>query len=172
MKTRIKQRIKLTLALSLLLSAVGASGQSSAGGAGVPSDMNNVLTTPYEDLRWQPIVPELGNDSPQMAILHVDPRTGATQLIIRCSKSMHIPIHWHSANETHMIVKGSAVFEHDGKRMHMGPGSFNFMPAKMPHEAWTSEESVVFITVDGPWDVNWVVNPPGKADLGQKPPSF
>jgi hypothetical protein len=53
----------------------------------------------------------------------------------------------------------------------LGPGGFNYIPAKMKHQAWTSEGSVVFITVDGPWDVNWVADPPRKTDLGQAPPA-
>jgi hypothetical protein len=35
----------------------------------------------------------------------------------------------------------------------------------MVHEAWTSAGGVVFITVDGPWDVNWVEGAPTAADL-------
>jgi hypothetical protein len=43
------------------------------------------------------------------------------------------------------------------------------MPARMAHEAWTTPGSVVFITVDGPWDVSWVEGPPTNADLIQSP---
>ena len=51
------------------------------------------------------------------------------------------------------------------KRLEIGSGGFNFMPAKMVHEAWLPADSLTFITVDGPWDVNWVVGPPTTADL-------
>jgi hypothetical protein len=51
---------------------------------------------------------------------------------------MHVPLHWHSANETHTMIQGSAVFVHDGREK-LGPGGFNYMPAKMRHQAWTSE---------------------------------
>ena len=124
----------------------------------------------YEDLQWQPIAPELGADSPQVSILRVDAKTQATQLLIRMPKAMHVPMHWHSANETHTMIQGTAVFEHEGKREQLGPGGFNYIPAKMQHQAWTSEGAGVFITVDAAWDVNWVRNPPGKTDLGQTPP--
>lgn len=63
------------------------------------------------------------------------------------------------------------MFEHDGKREQLGPGGFNYIPAKMQHQAWMTDGAVVFITVDGGWDVNWVGNPPGKTDLGQMPPA-
>jgi mannose-6-phosphate isomerase-like protein (cupin superfamily) len=123
----------------------------------------------YEDLKWQTIVPELGADSPQISILRVDPITQATQLLIRVPKPMHIPMHWHGANETHTVIRGTWTFEHEGVREQLGPGGFNYIPAKMHHQAWASENALVFITVDAGWDVNWVSGPPTKADLGKTP---
>jgi quercetin dioxygenase-like cupin family protein len=130
------------------------------------------MSAGYEDLQWQPIVPELGADSPQAAILRVDPRTQATQLLIRIPKQIHVPMHWHSANETHTVVKGTFVFEHEGRRHELGPGGFNYLPARMHHQAWASNDALVFITVDSGWDVNWVNGAPTKANLGQWPPSL
>jgi quercetin dioxygenase-like cupin family protein len=124
-----------------------------------------------DDLQWQIMVPELGADGPQAAILRVDPKTGATQLLIRMPKAMHVPVHWHSANETHTVIKGTMVFEHGGQPHELGPGGFNYIPARTPHQAWASDDALVFITVDGPWDVNWVNGPPTQRDLGRRPPS-
>ena len=94
------------------------------------------------------MVPELGADSPQAAILRVDPKTQATQLLIRMPKRMHVPVHWHSANETHTVIKGTMVFEHGGQPHELGPGGFNYIPARTPHQAWSSDDALVFITVD------------------------
>ena len=127
------------------------------------------MSAKYEDLKWQTIVPELGRDSPQVSILRVDPVTHATQLLIRVPKQMHVPMHWHSANETHTVIRGNWTFEHEGGREQLGPGGFNYIPAKMRHQAWASDDSLVFITVDSAWDINWVNAPPSKADLGKKP---
>jgi hypothetical protein len=46
----------------------------------------------------------------------------------------------------------------------LGPGSYNRMPSKMIHEAWSppDEGNLVFITVDGPWDLNLVDGPTEK----------
>ncbi len=123
------------------------------------------------DLKWQPIVPELGADSPQVSILRVDDKTRATHLLIRIPKQIHVPMHWHSANETHTVIKGTMVFEHDGQRHELGPGGFNYLPARMHHQAWSSDDALVFITVDAGWDINWVSGPPTKSDLGQRPPT-
>lgn len=150
-----------TAALSLLAGAGHQAG----------SDLPHAMSAPYGNLQWQAIAPELGADSPQVSILRVDPKTQATHLLIRVPKQMHVPMHWHSANETHTVIKGTWVFDHDGKRDQLGPGGFNYLPARMHHQAWSSDDALVFITVDSGWDVNWVIGPPTKSDLGQEPPA-
>jgi hypothetical protein len=129
------------------------------------ADMPQPVFSNYEDLKWDKILPDLGEASPEICILHVDPQTKATKLLIRTPKAIHIRKHWHSANETHTMILGKATFACDGKRTEQGPGSFNFLPAKMPHEAWSSAGGLVFITVDGPWDVNWIDGAPTALDL-------
>jgi quercetin dioxygenase-like cupin family protein len=151
------------LLLSLLAGAPLGAQQSL-----VQTNAAQAISARYENLKWQNIVPELGNDSPQVSILREDPLTHATQLLIRVPKQMHVPMHWHSANETHTVIRGKWTFEHEGGRDQLGPGGFNYIPAKMRHQAWASNDSLVFITVDAAWDINWVSGPPGKADLGKK----
>jgi hypothetical protein len=50
----------------------------------------------------------------------------------------------------------------DGSRDELGSGSFNYIPRRMVHQAWTKpdEGALLFITVDGKWDINWVDGPP------------
>jgi mannose-6-phosphate isomerase-like protein (cupin superfamily) len=153
-----------TLLLGLLASAALVAQQSSTQGKA-----GQAMGARYEDLQWQTIVPELGADSPLISILRVDPVTQATHLLIRVPKQIHVPMHWHSANETHTVIRGNWTFEHEGRRDQLGPGGFNYIPAKMHHQAWASDEALVFITVDSAWDVNWVSGPPTKANLGKKP---
>jgi len=135
---------------------------------GQPSEQPAFLR--YEELTWERIVPELGVSSPEIAILHVDPTTQATQLLIRTPAAIHVRKHWHTANETHVMVRGTAVLACDGQRAELGPGSYNFMPAKMVHEAWLPAHSLTFITVDRAWDINWVEGPPTAVDVGARPP--
>jgi mannose-6-phosphate isomerase-like protein (cupin superfamily) len=167
--------IALTLTISLfagmtpLALSKSAADHANMRAAGSQTTTEPAMSARYADLQWQIIVPELGADSPRIAILRVDPKTQATQLLIRVPKQMHVPIHWHSANETHTIIQGTWVFEHEGKQDELGPGGFNYLPAKMPHQAWSSDEGLVFITVDSAWDINWVSGPPTKADLGKSP---
>src|SRR5262245_66498107 len=60
--------------------------------------------------RWKKMLPDLGDASPEIAILHVDPKTEATQLLIRTPKALHVRQHWHSANETQDRVVGPPPF--------------------------------------------------------------
>jgi quercetin dioxygenase-like cupin family protein len=132
---------------------------------GTMPDKPQAIFTNYKDVKWDKIIPDLGASSPEIAILHVDPKTQATKLLIRTPKGIHVRKHWHSANETHTVIIGKQVFACEGKRIEQKPGSFNYLPAKMVHEAWVPAGGLVFITVDGPWDVNWVEGPPTAADL-------
>ncbi len=131
----------------------------------VVADTNAPDFKNLSDLKWDRMLPDLGDASPEICIVHVDPKTNATQLFIRTPKGIHVRKHWHSANETHTMIIGTATFACEGKRVELGPGGFNYLPGKMVHEAWASAGAVVFITVDGAWDVNWVEGPPTAADL-------
>jgi len=126
-----------------------------------PDAADHAMYVPAGEIKWQRIAPEAGEWSPEIAILHVAPGTNATQLMIRVPKGQHVPPHWHSANETHTILSGVFLMECDGQKAELGPGSFNYMPARMVHQAWTKpdEGTLLFITVDGAWDVNFLTPP-------------
>src|SRR5713226_4002867 len=160
---------KIRLALVAILIPALLAGQNIKKPKVTTGNASQALSTTYEDVKWQDLVPELGKDSPQIGILRVDPRTHATQLLIRAPKQMHVPLHWHSGNETHAMIRGEMTFAHGDKRERLGPGGFNYIPAKMKHEACVGDDSLVFITVDSAWDVHWVNGPPARADLGKAP---
>jgi quercetin dioxygenase-like cupin family protein len=134
---------------------------------GTPPDMSQAVFKNFQDLKWNKILPELGENSPEICILQVDPKTQATKLMIRAPKGIHVRKHWHSANETHTVILGNQVYACEGQRIDQGPGSFNSMPAKMVHEAWLPAGALAFITVDGAWDVNWVEGAPTAADFAK-----
>jgi quercetin dioxygenase-like cupin family protein len=119
----------------------------------------------YKDLKWEKLRPEQGEASAEIVILHVNPQSGATQLMIRSPKNDHAPRHWHTANETHSVIYGHFIMRVDGgEKEDLPPYSFNYMPSKLVHEAWSSpdEGNLVFITVDGPWDLNLMEGPTAK----------
>jgi mannose-6-phosphate isomerase-like protein (cupin superfamily) len=159
MKTRFSFSILPALAL-LALTNIGAQTIAPTSAASDGPIFKNLA-----ELKWDKIIPDLGESSPEICFLRVDPKTHATSLLIRTSKAIHVRKHWHAANETHTMISGNAIFACEGKGAELSQGGFNYMPAKMVHEAWLPANSLTFITVDGPWDVNWVEGPPTAADL-------
>jgi hypothetical protein len=133
-------------------------------------ESNAAVFTNLENVRWEKFSPDQPDiDLARIAFLRVDPRTQATQLLIKLPPDYYVPKHWHSANETHTVLQGRWVFEHadaDGTihRVQQGPGSFNYLPGRMIHRAWTrpGADALVFITVDGKWDLNFVDDPETK----------
>jgi len=65
------------------------------------------------------------------------------------------------------VISGTFIVECEGRRTTLETGAFNFMPSKLPHEAWTTPEegALLFITVDKAWDINWVGGPPTPTDF-------
>ena len=163
----MKTMLSVAIAVMVGLPAGGRGQEPKEPAHGATADMPPAIFKNYKDLKWDKILPDLGDSSPEICILHVDPKTKATKLLIRTPKGIHVRKHWHSANETHTMILGTPVFACEGKRIEQGPGSFNYLPAKMVHEAWVPAGALVFITVDGPWDVNWVEGAPTAADLSQ-----
>jgi len=106
-------------------------------------------------VKWQKLEPTWGSDSPDIAILGVDPETKANRLLIRHPAAMHIPRHWHTANGTYKILRGTYVFEYNGTRDTLAPGSSRYFPAKMIHEAWAPGGGLYLVTFDGKRDLNW-----------------
>jgi pimeloyl-ACP methyl ester carboxylesterase/quercetin dioxygenase-like cupin family protein len=117
-----------------------------------PDSLPSVMLVPLDSLRWEPRQAAPGQS--QIAIVHVDQKTGAAQLYFRLPPHFYAVRHWHTANETNVVVRGTFIIQHDGgERATMKAGDFNFMPGRMIHQAWTDrEETIVFVSLDGRWD--------------------
>lgn len=128
---------------------------------------DHAMNVRFKDLKWDKMQPDLGDRSAEITLLRVDPTTKATHLMIRVPKDFHVPKHWHSSNETHTVISGTFIMECEGKREALSTGSWNYVPSKIPHEAWTkpNEGALLYITVDAGWDINWVGGPPKSSDF-------
>jgi mannose-6-phosphate isomerase-like protein (cupin superfamily) len=157
--------MKVKFALVMVVAALAVALTARTETPSEPATSNAPEFKNLADLKWDKILPDLGENSPEICFVHVDPKTHATSLLIRTPKAIHVRKHWHTANESHTMINGTATLACDGKKFDLSPGGFNFMPAKMIHGAWLPANSLTFITVDGAWDINWVEGPPTKADL-------
>jgi quercetin dioxygenase-like cupin family protein len=122
--------------LALSMPAISSADQRTSS-----SNLNAPFFQDLSQVQWEKMLPELGETSPEIAILHIEPTTNATQLLIRSPRALHVRKHWHSANETHTMIIGKATFGCEGHKVELGPGGFNYMPARMVHEAWTTPGS-------------------------------
>ncbi len=123
-----------------------------------------------KDLKWEKMLPDLGDSSPIFTILRVDPKTKATTLMIEFPKAIYIPKHTHKKSETHIILGGSHVFENDGKRYDVKENGYIYMPGKFIHEAWVPAGSKAVIILEDGWKVDWLKNGPSVHDIGKWPP--
>lgn len=88
--------MNIALWLAIAMTAVGnaAGGGTVAETKDAAHEMATVapqaVFTSYEEFEWDKILPDLGDSSPEICILHVDPKTQATKLMIRTPKAIHV----------------------------------------------------------------------------------
>ena len=124
------------------------------------------------DREWQPMVPELAEDSPRFALLRTDAKTGATTIAIEFPSALHIPKHTHEQSETHYLVSGSHIFGHDDELNEVREGGYFYMEGGIVHEAWVPAGAKAIIVLAGGWKVDWLQGGPTAADVGVgAPPS-
>ena len=131
----------------------------------------DAMSARYDDLQWQPIVPELGADWP----------AGVDSA--RRSQDARDPA---ADSHAEADARPDALAQrerdpygdqgHDGLRARGPAARARARRLQLPsrphaHQAWSSDDALVFITVESGWDVNWVNGPPTRSDLGQRPPS-
>ena len=92
----------------------------------------------------------------QVAAVRTDARTRVRQLLVRVPPNGALPSHWHSVDETQVVVRGTVrVRDGTGRVTTLGPGGFSFLPAGEPHAltAGPGEEALLLITASGEWDI-------------------
>jgi len=125
-----------------------------------------------ERLKWVQMLPELGKDSPVYSILRIDPQTDETTIVIEFPTAIHIPKHTHQKSETHILLRGSHLFENNdtGERFDVRTGGYFYLPGKVVHEAWVPAGANAVIILEDGWKVDWVDGPPTAKDLGKDRP--
>src|SRR5262245_513483 len=121
-KRELKMGQKDLLRSATIIADLGLSLISSAAGSINSTPSDQPLFQTLSQAQWKRMLPDLGDASPEIAILHVDPNTHATQLLIRTPQGLHVRKHWHSANETHTMIIGKATFGCEGNKVELEPG--------------------------------------------------
>jgi quercetin dioxygenase-like cupin family protein len=165
--------LRLSIAASAFLAAAALTFAQTAGGppAGCPDPSKCPVSVRAQDIRWEKAFPDLGADGPDLAVVHVNPKTQATQLLIRAPKEVVVPWHWHTANEAITVLSGTFTVACESKRIELGAGSFTYTPSRLIHEATFTEGCMIAISADGPFDIHWAGAPPKANKPGEALPS-
>ncbi|TAH35994.1 MAG: cupin domain-containing protein [Planctomycetota bacterium] len=161
--------LKLSIVAAAILAAAAFALAQTAGGPpqGCPDPSKCPVSLRAEDIKWEKAFPDLGADGPDLAVVHVNPKTQATQLLVRATKQAVVPWHWHTPNEAVTVMKGTFTVECEGKKIDLGPGSFTYTPSRLIHRATFTEGSMIAISADGPFDIHWAGAPPAAKEPGE-----
>ena len=113
-----------------------------------------------DKLTWA-AVPSLPRGA-QIAVIE-GPMNEAVPFTVRLKfpANYRIPAHWHPAVERVTVLSGTFHMgsgdNFDSSKAHaLNVGGMAIMPAKSPHFAWTTGETIVQLHGTGPWGVTYV----------------
>lgn len=121
-----------------------------------------VMVANDDAVRWSPAPPSLPKGS-EISIIAGDPeKPGPFTLRLRFPTNYVIAPHTHATDESVTVLSGSLV--HDmGERIDKGrgksfqKGAFLYLPAKMPHSLWTTNEpAVIQVSGTGPFGLDYI----------------
>ncbi|MBP1887629.1 cupin domain-containing protein [Sinorhizobium mexicanum] len=122
-----------------------------------------------DDIKWGP-APKILPAGAQAAVLFGDPtKQGLFALRLKVPPGYAVPPHTHPADEVVTVISGTfnlgmGETADKGSAHALPAGSFFALPPGTAHFAYFDEETVIQITTNGPWGLNYV-NP---ADDPQK----
>jgi mannose-6-phosphate isomerase-like protein (cupin superfamily) len=91
------------------------------------------------------------------AILRGNPRWGAAWVLLRLASGCKVPWHWHTANETLLVISGrGTVTAKDGTPLQFTPGAFAYLPNHHVHQASCARTCVLFNSADAAFDIHYV----------------
>ncbi|MCY1648703.1 DUF4437 domain-containing protein [Caulobacter sp. SL161] len=112
------------------------------------------VTLAIDDIRFAPLDPRNPN-GPQIAVLHGDPATGPSDMLMRFSRGQGVP-HVHSSDYRLVVLEGVMTHAQAGEgggAKPLGPGSYWFQPGEQSHlDGCLSEHCTMFISWSGKRD--------------------
>ena len=137
--------------LTLAAVALAATGAAAAAAA---ADRPLAIDTAGAAVRWGPCPPIFPSGC-QIAVLNGDPARPNADVLLRVPGGMRLRPHRHSSAERMMLVTGRMRVHYQGSAPRLlGPGTYAYGPAGMPHEATClrGQRCTLFIAFEGPVD--------------------
>jgi quercetin dioxygenase-like cupin family protein len=123
---------------------------------GADSTMTNA-----QDIKWGDAPPSVPKGA-KIAVLHGDPgKEGPFTMRLQIPAGYKIAPHWHSKDENLTVLSG-AMYLGMGEKMDMKgahalkPGGYHYLPAKTNHYAFSKGTTIVQVSGEGPFDINYV----------------
>lgn len=126
---------------------------------GTPAEEPILLNA--EDLEWTD-APAALPPGAEVAVLEGDPSAAGTfTMRLRFPADYVLDAHVHASDERVTVLSGalnvSVGDANDPEAVtRLTPGGFMVMPPGTHHVAWTDEETIVQITTEGPWEIEFV----------------
>ncbi len=99
--------------------------------AATAQDKPSIVTMATSKVATPPGLPACVTTSVQ----HGNPNTGASVILTKLTAGCFTPWHWHTTNESIVVVSGRAKLEVKGEAaQNVGVGDYFYMPSKHPHQ--------------------------------------
>jgi hypothetical protein len=114
-----------------------------------------------DEVKWGAAPPVLPKGA-KVAVLHGDPFKGGPYVLrLQMPANYRLPPHWHTQPEHVTVISGTLNIGmgetmNDSKAHAIKTGGYHFLPGKTNHYAFTKGATVVQLSGDGPFDINYV----------------
>jgi hypothetical protein len=127
----------------------------------IPAHADEQMLMNKEDLKWGDAPPVLPKGA-KVAVLNGDPfKPGTYTIRLMAPANYKIAPHWHSQPENLTIISGTLLLgmgdKMDGKQAKpLKAAGYHYLPAKQHHYAMTKSPTVIQISGEGPFDINYI----------------
>jgi quercetin dioxygenase-like cupin family protein len=139
----------------VILVAVAAMARAAATRAEDENDAGKMITITPQAMKFTPI-PDMPACA-TAAVLRGNPRNGPAWVILKLASGCRVPWHWHTANETLLVISGRGTVEmKDGPPLQFAPGAYTSLPSHHQHKASCTRSCLLFNTADAAFDIHYV----------------
>lgn len=113
------------------------------------------------DIKWSAAPPVLPKGA-KLAVLYGDPsKPGPYTLRLATPANYRIAPHWHSQTENVTVISGALYLGAGDKMIEkdahaLKAGGYHYLPAKTHHYAFSKAPTVIQISGEGPFDINYL----------------
>jgi uncharacterized RmlC-like cupin family protein len=155
--------IRLAIAGGIVLSGIALVGAATTTEGRQTAEPSTHAIVPADKVTFAPIEVPGFNTGMTIAVIHGDPNAAAGMYVIRLQfpAGYRFPAHWHPNAENLTVLSGELRLgmgekEDPGKLESFKPGTFMYIPGKMPHFGGANGETVIQLHGQAPFKIELV----------------